>query len=66
MKRGDWEYIQRKIDHLKRVGLVQGKSAGLGFNGGAAPDWLVSEQKARREGNAKRRAADFVQSLAAA
>jgi hypothetical protein len=63
MARNDFIYIEQKIEHLKRAGLVGPKSTGIGFNGGAAPDWLVAEQKARREGYAKRRAADFVASI---
>lgn len=42
-------YVSRKIAHLKRTGLVSGMQTGFGLNGGAAPDWLVSEQKERRK-----------------
>ena len=42
-------YTRSKIDHLRRIGLISGKNSGYGENGGACPDWLASEQKARRE-----------------
>lgn len=42
-------YVAKKISHLKRAGLVSASSTGFGLNGGAAPDWLVSEQKERRK-----------------
>lgn len=42
-------YVLRKIFHLNRTGLVSASSTGIGLNGGAAPDWLVSEQKERRK-----------------
>lgn len=42
-------YVRRKIDHLKRAGLVANNSTGFGQNGGAAPDWLSKEQKERAE-----------------
>lgn len=38
------DYVLRKVEHLRRLGLVAGKNIGLGQNGGAAPDHLVSEQ----------------------
>jgi hypothetical protein len=44
-KMSKWEYIQKKIDHLRRLGLVNSKTGGYGKNGGAAPDWLVANQK---------------------
>lgn len=56
---GDFEYVERKIKHLKRVGLVSNKATGRGFNGGACPDWLLSEQKDRREKRARNQARDF-------
>jgi len=43
------DYIDRKIVHLKRVGLVAGGKTGYGKNGGACPDWLVAEQKAEEK-----------------
>ena len=33
-------YIQRKIDHMKRIGVIGANSQGVGKNGGAAPDWM--------------------------
>ncbi len=41
----DFNYIMRKIAHMKRIGLVSNSSAGRGRNGGAAPDWLIADQK---------------------
>ena len=52
-------YIVSKIEHMKRLGLVSSHSTGVGFHGGAAPDWLVQEQKAQREANNKRRANEW-------
>lgn len=51
----DWDYVHSKIRHLKRMGLVSNQSTGVGFHGGAAPDWLVQEQKARRKAYAEKR-----------
>jgi len=48
------------IAHLKRAGLVSASSTGFGFNGGAAPDWLVSEQKAKREAMRKKREREWL------
>ena len=42
----DFNYIMRKIAHMKRLGLVSGSNAGFGRHGGACPDWLRAEQKA--------------------
>lgn len=46
------DYIESKIDHMKRAGLVIGKHNGLGKHGGACPTWLRdfqrNDQKARR------------------
>lgn len=39
------KYVQNKINHLRRQGLVTSKTGGCGQNGEAAPDWLVSNQK---------------------
>ncbi len=49
MKATDHFYIMRKIQHMKRLGLVSSASAGIGKHGGACPDWLKSEQKAKEE-----------------
>lgn len=38
-------FIFDKIDHLKRIGLVASNKPGVGRNGGACPDWLVTAQK---------------------
>ena len=46
-------YLESKISHLRRTGLVSAKSTGLGIYGGAAPDWLNSERAARRSARAK-------------
>ena len=40
-----WEYINSKIEHMRRMGLIASKTGGYGRNGGAAPDWLVTQQK---------------------
>lgn len=36
-------YIASKIDHMRRNGIP----AGVGLNRGAAPEWLITEQKDR-------------------
>ena len=38
------KYVASKISHLKRMGLVSSGSKGIGKHGGAAPDWLISQQ----------------------
>jgi len=38
-------YVQKKIKHMRRIGLVSGKSTGIGMHGGACPDWLKDQQK---------------------
>ncbi len=43
------DYVLRKVDHLKRIGLVSGSRSGFGPNGGACPDWLVTEKRERAE-----------------
>lgn len=40
-----YAYIAKKVSHLRRLGLITGKNSGIGKNGGAAPDWLITEQK---------------------
>ena len=50
-------YIESKIEHMRRMGLIAGKNLGKGENGEAAPDHLVSFQKEERERLAK--AADW-------
>lgn len=45
----DFNYVMRKIAHLKRIGLVGASSTGFGENGGACPDWLRADQKKREE-----------------
>lgn len=52
-------FVFRKIAHLKRIGLVSSNNSGFGENGGACPDWLVKEQKERREKNAKKSPRDW-------
>lgn len=42
-------YVESKIAHMKRVGLVAANSTGYGEHGGACPDWLKQVQKERRE-----------------
>lgn len=46
-------YIDSKIQHMARLGLVSAKSTGLGIYGGAAPDWLNTERKAHQSARAK-------------
>lgn len=48
----DWTYVQKKIAHLKRIGLVSQNSPGIGKNGGAAPDWLIKQQRGERDQSA--------------
>lgn len=43
------DFTYRKIAHLRRAGLVAQTSSGFGMTGGACPDWLLAEQKARAE-----------------
>jgi len=38
------KYVQSKIEHMKRMGLVAAKSRGVGKHGGACPDWLKQQQ----------------------
>ena len=54
-----YDYVSRKIRHLKRIGLIAGSKTGLGMNGGAAPDWLVAEQNERRKAYEKARYRNF-------
>lgn len=54
------DFTFRKIAHLRRAGLVAQTSPGFGMNGGACPDWLLAEQKARAE---KRRRDDTRKTL---
>ncbi len=42
-KRND--YVASKIAHMRRIGVIVRKDGGYGCCGGAAPDWLVDEQK---------------------
>lgn len=44
-------YVLDKIDHMRRLGLVGTKPDcnGVGANGGAAPDWLVSRQRGKED-----------------
>lgn len=51
-----YDYIDRKIEHLRRIGEVTGKDLGTGRNSGACPTWLAREQEARVEAWAKARA----------
>jgi hypothetical protein len=37
-----FEYVARKLAHMKRIGLA----CGIGRNGGAAPQWLIDKQRA--------------------
>lgn len=53
------EYTRSKIAHLRNAGLVSGKNTGIGMHGGACPDWLLTEQKARAEARDKRQYADL-------
>ena len=46
---GGADFVDRKIAHLKRAGLVQAGRSGVGRNGGACPDWLVTAQKEEDE-----------------
>lgn len=39
------KYVASKVAHLKRLGLVTGKSSGIGKHGGACPDWLADIQR---------------------
>ena len=39
------KYVSKKIDHLRRMGLVSGNSSGLGPDGGACPDWLKQQKE---------------------
>jgi len=48
-------YVARKIAHMRRIGVIVRKDGGFGQNGGAAPDWLVDQQKDERERIAKYR-----------
>jgi hypothetical protein len=53
-----FDYISRKIDHMRRLGLSVNKSySGFGMHGGAAPDWLIDEQKAAMKALMKARGA---------
>jgi len=47
MTNNDQKYVQSKIDHMRRMGLITRKDGGRGMHGGAAPDWLVDAQKAK-------------------
>lgn len=47
-------YIESKINHMKRSGLVMGKHNGLGRNGGACPTWLHQIQKSEDKGKARK------------
>ena len=47
-------YVQSKVDHMRRTGLITKKDGGFGMNGGAAPDWLVTEQKETAKRQAER------------
>lgn len=47
------DYIESKINHMKRSGLVTGKHTGLGRNGGACPTWLHQIQKSEDKGKRK-------------
>ena len=40
-------YVEKKIDHLKRMGLITGSHSGHGMNGGACPTSIYEEQKRR-------------------
>lgn len=42
-------YIQSKIAHMQRMGLISTKSKGTGAHGGACPDWLSNQQKAEEK-----------------
>lgn len=53
-------FTQDKIGHLKRAGLVGAGKTGYGMNGGACPDWLVSEQVAENKRLAKMREQAFL------
>lgn len=48
------KYVQSKIDHMRRTGMVTKKDGGYGMNGGAAPDWLVAEQRENEKRQAER------------
>lgn len=39
------DYVSSKIGHMRRIGVIVRKDGGYGHNGGAAPDWLVDQQK---------------------
>lgn len=55
MAREQLPYVERKIAHLRRVGLIAANSNGQGFHGGACPDWLRAEQEAQRKHRANNR-----------
>jgi hypothetical protein len=46
-------FVLSKIEYMRRTGLITKKDGGYGRNGGACPDWLVTEQKeeAKRQAN---------------
>lgn len=56
-------YIQSKMEHMKRMGLVS-KPSTRGKHGGACPDWLRREQeeekKARDKGRMRRLVASYL------
>jgi len=47
-------YVESKIEHMRRTGLITKKDGGYGRNGGACPDWLVTEQKEEDKRQAER------------
>lgn len=48
-------YVNDKIQHLIRVGLLSKDGKHVGTNGGACPTWLQTMQKERDEAFARQR-----------
>lgn len=47
----DYSFIERKLHHMRSV---MGLEAAIGQHGGAAPKWLLDEQKERRNKQTRR------------